>query len=111
MTEIALASAQGREGASGSSEAPFPAGEVAAAEEEEVEAEAEAEAEALELVAPPAAADAAAPRLAPSSVAGKMTVWKGTLSFPINCTSSTSVPSLGLHHASQPLVSVAVIET
>ena len=25
----------------------------------------------------------------PSSVAGKMTVWNGTLSFPMNCTSST----------------------
>ena len=110
MTEIAFASAQGREGARGSSEAPFPAGDVDAEEEAGAGA---AGAEASELL-PGAAGEAAAPaapRLAPSSVAGKMTVWKGTLSFPMNCTSSTSVPSLGRHHASHPCVSVAVMDT
>lgn len=110
VTEIAFASAQGREGARGSSEAPLPAGDVIAEEEAGAES-AEAE-EASELLPDaPLAAPLAAPRLAPSSVAGKMTVWNGTLSLPMNCTTSTSVPSRGLHHASHPVVSVAVIET
>ena len=105
MTEMALASAQGLEGASGSSDAPSPAGEEeaatdAGAEAEAAEEEAAAEAEELLEIA----------RVAPSSVAGKITVWNGTLSFPMNCTSSTSVPSRGLHHASQCFVKVAVME-